>query len=226
MRLLVCDDHRLLLDALTVALTDKGQTVVATALNPEEAVAAAREHRPDACLLDVNLAHTSGLTAIAGIHEACPDTKVVMLSGSTSTDLVSEAIAHGAQGFVGKDKPIGVIIEALEMAHQGHLAVDPLLLQDLFRPAADKDNPLRALMLLTKREWEVLDFIVDGLSTEQMADQLGVQISTARSHVQNMLTKLGAHTRLQAAALLTTHASVATWPWWLRPHTENQTRPR
>lgn len=217
MRLMVCDDHRLLLDALTMALTDNGQTVVATALNPEEAVAAAREHRPDACLLDVNFPHASGLAAIAGIHAACPDTKVVMLSGSTSSDLVADAIARGAQGFVGKEKPIGVIIEALEMARQGHLAVDPLIIRDLFTPAADKDDPLRALTLLTEREWEVLGCIMDGMSTEQMADQLGVKRSTTRSHVQNLLTKLGVHSRLQAAALMTTHASVATWPSWLRP---------
>jgi len=82
MRLLVCDDHRLLLDALSMALTDKGHTVVATALDPDEAVEAARTHKPDVCLLDVNFPHANGLSAIGRIHEVSPDTKVVMLSGS------------------------------------------------------------------------------------------------------------------------------------------------
>jgi two-component system nitrate/nitrite response regulator NarL len=212
MRLIVCDDHRLLLEALTIALTDNGHTVVATALDPDDAVAAARELQPDACLLDVNFPHTNGLSAIARIQEASPDTKVIMLSGSMSSGLVTDAIAQGAQGFVGKEKPIAVILETLQNACQGHLAVDPLVLKDIFQPQAEHDDPLRALWFLTDREWEVLRCIVNGLNTEQMAAQLGVRRSTARTHVQNLLTKLGVHSRLQAAALMTTHASVDIWP--------------
>lgn len=216
MRLLVCDDHRLLLDALSMALTDRGHTVVATALDPDEAVEAARRHKPDACLLDVSFPHTNGLNAIGRIHEVSPDTKVVMLSGSISRSLVADAIAEGAQGFVGKEKPVGVIIEALEMAYQGHLAVDLHLLQEVLRPHPENDDPLWMLKFLTEREWEVMRCIMDGLSTEQMAEQLRVQLSTARTHVQNLLTKLGVHSRLQAAALMTAHASAETWPVHMR----------
>ena len=216
MRLLVCDDHRLLLDALSLALTNNGHTVVATALDPDEAVEAAREHQPDACLLDVNFPQGNGLSAIGRIHDVSPDTKVVMLSGSTSRGLVADAIAQGAQGFVGKEKPIGAIIEALEKAHQGYLAVDPLVLQAAMRPRSQDDDPLWVLKFLTEREWEVMRCLMDGLSTDQMADQLGVQRSTARSHVQNLLIKLGVHSRLQAAALMTAHASEETWPVQMR----------
>jgi two-component system nitrate/nitrite response regulator NarL len=216
MRLLVCDDHRLLLDALSMALADRGHTVVATALDPDEAVEAAREHQPDACLLDVSFPHANGLNAVGRIHEASPDTKVVMLSGSISRSLVADAIAQGAQGFVGKERPVGVIIEALEMACKGHLAVDLLLLQEVLRPHPENDDPLWMLKFLTEREWEVMRCIMDGLSTEQMALQLHVQRSTARTHVQNLLTKLGVHSRLQAAALLTAHASAETWPVHMR----------
>ena len=216
MRLLVCDDHRLLLDALSMALTDHGHTVVATAIDPDDAVEAARQHQPDACLLDVNFPGANGLNAVGRIHEVSPDTKVVMLSGSISKNLVAKAIAEGAQGFVGKEKPVGDIINALEMAHQGHLAVDLLLLQEILRPQAQNDDPLWMLRFLTDREWEVMRCIMDGLSTEQMAGQLGVQRSTARTHVQNLLTKLGVHSRLQAAALMTAHASAETWPVHMR----------
>jgi two-component system nitrate/nitrite response regulator NarL len=216
MRLLVCDDHRLLLDALSMALTDNGLTVVATAIDPDEAVEAAREHQPDACLLDVSFPHANGLNAIGRIHEVSPNTKVVMLSGSISRSLVADAIAEGAQGFVGKEKPVAVIIEALKMAGQGHLAVDLQLLQEVLRPHAVNEDPLWMLKFLTEREWEVMRCIMDGLSTEQMAEQLSVQRSTARTHVQNLLTKLGVHSRLQAAALMTAHASPETWPVHMR----------
>ena len=106
-RLLICDDHRLLLDALSMALTQSGYTVVATALDPDEAVAAARTHQPDLCLLDVNFRHANGLSAIARIHEVSADTKVVMFSASIDRPVVVEAIARGAQGYVGKEKPVG-----------------------------------------------------------------------------------------------------------------------
>ena len=216
MRLLVCDDHRLLLDALSIALTDNGHTVVATAVDPDGAVEAARMHQPDACLLDVSFPHANGLNAIGRIHDVSPNTKVVMLSGAISRTLVADAIAQGAQGFVGKEKPVGVIIEALEMASQGHLAVDLQLLQEVLRPHAQNEEPLWMLKFLTEREWEVMRCIMDGLSTEQMAEQLSVQRSTARTHVQNLLTKLGVHSRLQAAALMSVHASPETWPVHMR----------
>jgi len=72
------------------------------------------------------------------------------------------------------------------------------------------------LKFLTEREWEVMRCIMDGLSTEQIAGQLRVQRSTARTHVQNLLTKLGVHSRLQAAALMAAHASEDTWPVHMR----------
>jgi len=138
------------------------------------------------------------------------------VSGSFNRGVVADALAQGAQGFVGKEKPIGAIIEALELAHQGYLAVDPHLLQVALRPRAQDEDPLWGLKFLTEREWEVLRCLVDGLSTEQMADQLGVHRSTARTHVQNLLIKLGVHSRLQAAALMTAHASEETWPVHMR----------
>jgi two-component system nitrate/nitrite response regulator NarL len=140
MRLLICDDHRLLVDALSMALTQRGYTVVATALDPDGAVAAARIHQPDICLLDVNFRHANGLSAIARIHEVSANTKVIMFSASIDRSLVVEAIALGAQGYVGKEKPVGTIIEALEMAHRGQLAVDPLLLRAAPKPHASEDR--------------------------------------------------------------------------------------
>jgi Response regulator containing a CheY-like receiver domain and an HTH DNA-binding domain len=216
MRLLVCDDHRLLLEALSMALADKGHLVVATALDPDQAVEAAREHQPDVCLLDVNFPSGNGLSAIRRIHDVSANTKVVILSGTVNAGLVADAIAQGAQGFVGKEKPIGVVIEAVELASQGYLAVDPLLLQAALRPRVHSDDRLWVLKFLTEREWQVMRCLIDGLSTQEIANRLCVQRSTARTHVQNLLIKLGVHSRLQAAALLTAHASEVSWPVQMR----------
>jgi two-component system nitrate/nitrite response regulator NarL len=211
MRLLVCGDH-MLVDALSMALSYRGHTVVATALDPDEAVEAAREQQPDACLLDVSFPRANGLNAIGPIHEVSPDTKVVILSGSINAGLVADAIAKGAQGFVGKEKPVGAILEALELASQGDLAVDPFVLRKALQTHAQNCGPLWVLESLTERERAVLRCIMDGLSTEQMADQLRVQRGTVRTHVLHLLTKLGVHSRLQAVLWMTANASTEPWP--------------
>ena len=200
MRLLICDDHWFMVDALSLALTAEGHVVVATALNPEEAVEAAREHKPDV---------------------VSSRTKVVIVSGSTSRAVVADAIAQGAHGFVGKGEPITALISALQMVQQGGLAVDPAMLGDALRSRPQHEDPVWGLRFFTPREWEALRCIVDGLSTEEIARHLGVQVSTARTHAGNVLTKLGATSRLQVAALMWAHATDQTWPVPLRTSTRS-----
>jgi two-component system nitrate/nitrite response regulator NarL len=215
-RLVVCDDHRLLLEALGMALSDNGHEVVALATSTGEAIEAIREHRPDACLLDLNFPDRTGLSAIRLIREASPSTKIVMFSAAIDHTTVGSAIAEGAHGFVSKERPIIEILDALRRACEGQMAVDAHLLQQALRPSSDTDDPLWVLKFLTDREWEVMRCIMEGQTTEQMARSLGVQRSTARTHVQNLLTKLGVHSRLQAAALMTAHATPETWPLQMR----------
>ncbi|HET8766615.1 response regulator transcription factor [Phycicoccus sp. M110.8] len=216
MRIVVCDDHLLLLEALGLALGARGHEVLALAESPDEAVEAVAEHHPDVCLLDVNFPGGTSLTAIHRIRELSPSTKVVMLSAEADHAIVGRAIAEGASGYVGKEKPIVEIVEMLDRAVRGQLAVEPSLLQRALRPQKSSDDPLWALQFLTDREWQVMRCIMDGQTTEEMAASLGVQRSTARTHVQNLLTKLGVHSRLQAAALLSAHGSQETWPAHLR----------
>lgn len=212
MRLVVCDDHALLLESMTLALTAQGQDVVGVARDPDAAVVAVAEQQPDICLLDVNFPGETGLSAIARLREASPATKVVMLSADSSPEVVAQAIEAGAAGFVRKDETVYRLVQALELAAEGHLAVEPDLLQRALRSKGRDDGPLWALSYLTDREWEVLRCIVDGLTTTEIARQLGVRGSTARTHVQNVLTKLGVHSRLQAAALVAAHGSADMWP--------------
>ncbi len=216
MRIVVCDDHLLLLEALGLALGAKGHEVVALAGTPEDAILAVAQHRPDVCLLDVNFPTGTSVAAIHSIREVSPETKVVMLSAEADHAIVGRAIAEGASGYVGKQKPIGEIIEMLDRAVRGQLAVEPSLLQRALRPQKSSEDPLWALQFLTDREWQVMRCIMEGQTTEEMAESLGVQRSTARTHVQNLLTKLGVHSRLQAAALMSSHGSQESWPVHLR----------
>lgn len=199
-----------------MALGSRGHQVLALATSPDEAVAAVERHHPDVCLLDVYFPEGPSLTAIARMRACSPQTKVVMLSGGGDAGLVGQAIAAGAAGYVGKEKPIQEIVEMLDRAMAGQVAVDPGLLQRALRPSTPADDPLWPLRFLTDREWQVMRCIMEGQTTTDIARSLGVQRSTARTHVQNLLTKLGVHSRLQAAALMSTYGTSETWPAHLR----------
>lgn len=216
MRIVVCDDHALLIEAMEIALTNLGHEVVAVTMDPAEAPRLVAEHRPDVCLLDVSFPGGSSLPVVAQLLEAAPDSKVVMFSADSAPALVIQAIEAGAAGFVRKDQPMQHLIQSLELAIEGHLAVDPNLLQSALRTKASGDDPLWALSFLTDREWQVLRCIVEGSTTAEIARTLGVRGSTARTHVQNVLTKLGVHSRLQAAALIAAHGSQEIWPAHVR----------
>jgi DNA-binding NarL/FixJ family response regulator len=211
MSLVICDDHELILDTLGAALTGLGYDVVSTHA-PAEALESVRETQPDACLLDANYPEGSGLDVIPLIREASPATKVLVFSADASSGSVRRAIALGAAGYVRKDRGLLHLIEAIDLALGGHLAVEPGSLQAALRGADDTEDALWVLGFLTDREWEVLRCIADGLGTDEIASSLNVRRSTARTHVQNLLTKIGVHSRLQAVALVAAHASDIEWP--------------
>ena len=214
MRIIICDDHLLLAEAMGIAFTDLGHEVVATGTTPGQAVELALDHRPDVCLLDVNFPLGTSLDVIADLRET--GARVVMMSAWTDTDTVTRALGEGAAGYVSKQQPMTEIVAALERAHEGVVGVHPSLLRSTGRAETGTPDPLWQLRFLTDREWEIMRCIMDGLTTADMAQRLGVRRSTTRTHVQNLLTKLGVHSRLQAAALMTTHASSESWPPHLR----------
>lgn len=213
MRVVICDDHRLLLEALDLALTTRGLDVVALANDPDEAAVAVSEHRPDVCLLDVHFGAGTAVSAISRLREVSPETKVVMMSAFAEEGLVAHSISEGAVGYVIKEMSVSGIVDMLGRAVDGQMAVEPALLRRALRPTSSADDPLWGLQFLTDREWDVTRCIMEGLTTEEIARSLSVRRSTARTHVQNVLTKLGVHSRLQAAALLAAHAPSGAWEY-------------
>ena len=203
MQLVLCDDHRLLAEALATALRAHGHEVVAVATTPEAGYRAVVEHHPDVCLLDVGFPGASGLDVIARVASASPSCKVLMLSGRSNPDTVNAALTAGASGFVLKEQGIDQILQALDRVLEGQAVVD----SGLLRAALSVPTPLRSpegqrLRSLTCREREALRRIAAGDSTKEIARAMHVSESTARTHVQNVLTKLGVRSRLQAAALV------------------------
>ncbi|HET9631001.1 MAG TPA: response regulator transcription factor [Terrabacter sp.] len=215
MRIVVCDDHRLLLEALGASLVARGHDVVALVVTPEEAVCAVTEHAPDVCLLDLHFPEGNSLTALEEMTRRQPDTKVVVFSATADPQSVAGTLSLGAAGFLRKSMSVDEICVMISRAVEGQVAVEASLLKQAFLPPSPSD-PMWVLRFLTDREWDALQCITQGLTTQQIARRLGVQASTARTHVQNLLTKLGVHSRLEAAALVADLGGPSLWPARLR----------
>jgi two-component system nitrate/nitrite response regulator NarL len=204
-KLVLCDDHLLLLEALQPALELRGHTVPAAVTTPEEAVAAVTEHHPDILLVDVYFPDgSSGLRVAAEVAAAAPKTRVVFLSGGSDPEMVRAAVEAGAVGFARKGRDLGGILRVLDRVMAGETVIDPDLLRTAVgRRHEPEDHDIRWLAgFLTGREREVLEHIVAGNNTAQMAEAMGIARTTARTHVQSVLTKLGVHSRLQAATAM------------------------
>lgn len=200
MRLVLCDDNRILCEALAAVLQARGHRVLAIATHAAEGVAAVCALKPDACLLDVRLPDGSGIDAVQAMRKHYPDAKIVMLSCLDDLSVVSEAKKAGVVGFLRKDQKVDAIVRAVEVVGAGGTAFDPATSRPAGRRMTGK-NREPCLGALTTRETEVLRRIVAGQGTGQMADEMGVTISTLRSYVKSVLTKLGVHSRLEAAAI-------------------------
>ncbi len=207
MRIVICDDHALLLEALAAALALHGITVEAAVDSPAEAVRAVAAHDPDILLIDVHFPVGSGLDAAREVVAHHPRTKVVMMTGSDDAGLLAQALGSGVAGYLAKDQTVGAIARALELAGQGGSPVDGAMLRRVRRPAPRIPRQRNPLDELTPREHHILGLLVEGMSTREMVHLLGVSQSTVRTHVQNIFAKLGVHTRLQAVALFDPDAS-------------------
>jgi two-component system nitrate/nitrite response regulator NarL len=200
MRIVLCDDHRLFVEPVAAALARRGHDVVVT-LTPARALRAVSEHEPTVVLMDLMFPDASGIDAIRELRErrvACP---VVVLSGSADAAEMSSATAAGATACLRKDQPVAAIFDAVERIAAGRsVAAAPLPRP---RPPSDEYGRVHRLVArLTDREREVLRRLVEAQDTTEIARSMGVATSTARTHLQNVLLKLGVHSRLQAVALV------------------------
>ncbi len=197
MRLVLCDDNRIFCEALAVALEARGHQALAIATTADESVAAVARHRPDACLLDFRFHEGgAGRGAARAIRDRCPDTAVLVVSGPGGRVASLAAAQIGVAGFFGQDQELERIAVALDT-----IAADR-------RPDSSGPGPGKAgaaaadpLSTLTPREAEVLRRIAAGQGTKTMAREMNVTTETLRTYVKKVLAKLGAHSRLEAAAL-------------------------
>lgn len=206
-RLVVVDDHRLHAEALASALKLRGHRVLASAAPVAGAAELVVSRAPEVCLLGTSApAEPGAFDPVVRIKRERPQVAVVVLGPVPSPRGIAAAFAAGASGYVRHDERIEGVERALMKARAGEAAVAPQLLQgafaELLNPAAQPDDEgLRLLRLLTPREAEVLVRVAEGEDTRVIAAGMAIASSTARTHVQRVLMKLGVGSRLEAAAL-------------------------
>jgi DNA-binding NarL/FixJ family response regulator len=203
--LLICDDHKVVADALaTIAQMQGDIEVVAEPVgDPEVAISLAETHKPDVVLMDIELGHLiNGIEATRRIKEVSPLTNVVIVSAHDPDSLLIQAIEAGACGFLNKAEAIGEVMSTVRRAAAGEVLVEPAKLTNLLqRVSADRVKQSESDLLLrqlTDREREVLQLLAQGKGNEEVARELTISVHTAQTHVRNILGKLGVRSKLEA----------------------------
>jgi DNA-binding NarL/FixJ family response regulator len=205
MRVLIVDDHPLFRDGLRSLLEGRGIDVVGEASTGREGVDQTRRLQPDVVLMDLDMPEVNGLAATRLISAELPTVKVVILTASEDDANLFEAIKSGAQGYLYKNLDSAEIFRLLEGVAQGEPALTPglarKLLGEFARPTPAAPVPEEPPPSLTDREREVLDLLVQGVtSNRELAERLVVSENTVKYHLRNILDKLHVQNRAQVVA--------------------------
>lgn len=212
MRMIVCDDHAVFAESLSLVLTDAGHSVVGVTYSPAEAMPLLRARQPDACLIDLQFPSGTALDWMPRLRASSPRTKFVVLTGFLEQSVLDAGIAVGVRGFAHKGQQAGDILAVLRRVADGEVVVDQAARRGGDR---QRSRAQKVARFLTPREREVLTRLARGESTQALAKAMGVTRSTARSHVQSVLSKLGVHSQREAVIEAARHGlvSVETGEW-------------
>ncbi|WP_164008415.1 response regulator [Pyxidicoccus trucidator] len=193
-RILVADDHPLLREGLAAMVAGQADmALVAEAENGEQAVQAFREHRPDITLMDVRMPTMGGIDAIAAIRAEFPSARIIVLTTYRGDAQALRAIKAGASGYLLKSMLRKELVETIRGVHAGHRRIDVAIASELAEHRADDE--------LTQRERDVLSQVAAGGANKEIATRLGISEETVKSHVKNVMNKLGASDRTQAVVV-------------------------
>jgi len=193
-RVLSVDDHPLLREGIAALVNaEPDMKLVAEASNGKEAVEKFRLHHPDVTLMDIQMPDVSGMEAISQIRSECPDARIIVLTTYTGDVQVVRALRAGARAYILKGHVHRELLETIRNVHAGKKRIPPEIAAELAEHAADDE--------LTTREIEVLRLIAAGNANKQIADQLSIGEATVKSHVTNILSKLGASDRAHAVTI-------------------------
>lgn len=198
-RLMIVDDHMMVRRGLTTILKVFDDIkLVSEAESGEVAIQLCSDALPDVILMDMSLPGMDGATATRTIRKNFPQTQVIVLTSFKDGKLIKQALEAGAIGYLLKDVSADDLVRAIRSAHAGRATLSPEAAQSLVESANLPPTPGQDL---TEREREVLVLMIEGLNNTQIAGRLTVSPSTIKSHVSNILSKLGVASRTEAVTL-------------------------
>jgi DNA-binding NarL/FixJ family response regulator len=201
-KVLIVDDHALLRQGVRNTIEpEEDFEVVGEAEDGAEALAKAKELKPDLILMDISMPHGNGLEALSAIKRELPDVKIIMLTVHDKDENLLEAIKRGAEGFLSKNVRAKALLDSLRGAMRGEAALSRhmagKILKEFVRLAEIEDK--KTSSQLTPREKEVLQKLSEGLSNREIGLSLCISENTVKVHVKNILRKLHLHNRIEAA---------------------------
>jgi len=220
-RVLVVDDHRIFAEALAIAVGLTRDMTADVATSGPEAIEAAPRLHPDVVLMDLEMPGMDGLAATRQLRAAYPPARVVVVSGHEDDVAKAQALDAGAVGFVPKLSAVSEIIAVIRQACHGEPLIDDresIRLTRILRHRRHLDSTQRQRVnRLTPRQMEILQLVADGIPSTEIAERLGVSLLTLRTHLQNILTRLGVHTKLEAVAVAIKHERISVREVGQRP---------
>ena len=208
LRIIIVDDHEVVRLGLRALLgRHPGFSVVDEAGNAKEAVQKVLQHRPEVVVMDIRMPGGSGIQACREIVAAAPEIKVIFLTSFAEDDMLFEAIAAGAAGYVLKQIGADDLVRAIEAVGRGTALLDSTLTQRVFarvREARRKDEQ-SVFSLLSEQEMRVLGLVAQGKTNREIAQSLFLSEGTVRNHVSTILSKLELTNRAEAAAYAVQH---------------------
>ena len=210
--MLVVDDHRTFAEALALAVRLERDMEAQVASSGTDAVGIAQQEHPNVILLDIEMPGMGGIETIRRLRETYPEAKVVVLSAHDDDLVKARAVEAGAIGYVSKFTPLIDLPDTVRKAHKGEPILDKQersrLLRHLRHRRHQEATERQRVNRLTPRQTEILQLLAEGIPASEIAGKLGMSPLTLRTHVQNILTRLGVHTKLEAMALAIRHGKV------------------
>jgi NarL family two-component system response regulator LiaR len=202
-RVMLVDDHEMVRNGLsTFLLIHDDLTLVGEAGDGEEAVRLFASLQPDVVLMDIKMPRMDGVEATRALLDRSPDARVIALTSFDDDESVERVLSAGAIGYLLKNVDANDLADAIRAAYEGKPTLGPEATESLFRASR---RPPQLGHDLTEREREVLRQMIDGLTNPEIAEALFVSPATVKSHVSNILSKLGAATRTEAVSLALQH---------------------
>jgi len=196
-RIFIADDHRIVRDGLRSLIERENDLeLVGMAENRRQALQMTRKLKPDVVIMDVSMPDLNGIDATSQIVDEVPGVKVIALSMHSEKQLIDGMLRAGAAGYLLKESAFEELIKAIRIVCAGKKYLSPdvtdIVLRDYLNPSIDNDYPLSSD--LTLREREVLQLIVEGRATKEVANRLNISIKTVESHRSRIMNKLDLHT--------------------------------